>query len=406
MATIQEILTRGVAEILPTKEGLEALMRQKKMRLYVGIDPTGKNLHLGHTIGLSKLQQFADLGHESILLVGTGTVLAGDPSQRDKARPKITPGEIEENMKTWKEQASKVLDFTKVQIRYNGDWLLKLGLADILEITSHISAARLFERDMFQRRLAQGDTVRVHEFLYPLLQGYDSVAMDVDLEIGATDQTFNMLMGRELQQKMKGKEKFVLTTPMIAGLDGKPMSKTSGNTVNISDTPEDMYGKLMSLRDELIGDYFELCTNIEIETVKQIKEFIARETKGDIKDFNLIPKKLLNNRDLKAWMAKTIVVRFHGEKEAEKAEREFQKVFQKKELPSDIPEIFLKGESLSLGEVLVRAKLAPSKAMAKRLIDQGGVKIDGKVQEDVFLPVPLKKGTVLQVGKRKWVKLS
>ena len=258
--TIDEVLRRGVEEILPNREKLKSLMRKRKIRVYLGIDPTGKRLHLGHTIGLKKLQEFAELGHEAILVVGTGTVFAGDPSLRDSPRPLITPKEVRENIKNWKNQLRRVIDFSKIKIRYNGEWLLKLKLKDIIKIASHISAAKLFQREMFQRRLKKGDTVWTHEILYPLLQGYDSVALNVDLEIGGTDQTFNMLIGRELLKKMKNKEKFVLTFPLILGIDGQPMSKTKGNCVWIEDSPEEMFGKLMSIPDSLIGDYL-LFTN-------------------------------------------------------------------------------------------------------------------------------------------------
>lgn len=391
MISIQEVLTRGVAQVLPTKEGLEALMKKKKVCVYIGIDPTGGRLHLGHTIGLRKLQQFADLGHEAILLVGTGTVLAGDPSQRESARPRITKEEIDQNMKTWKEQASKIIDFSKVKMRYNGDWLLKLSLKEILEIASYISASHLFQRDMFQRRLQKGDTVWTHELLYPLLQGYDSVALDVDVEIGGTDQVFNMLMGRELQQKMNKREKFVLTIPMILGLDGKQMSKTSGNTVNIEDAAEDMYGKVMSLRDELILSYFELCTDVSMDEVKRLEKDLA--------------SKKISLRDLKMRLAKTIVSKYHSKEAAEKAEQEFQKVFQKKEMPSDMPQFSLKKAELPLLNVLVEAGLASSKGEARRLLLQGGVRVGGVAQKDPNFPVKSGKGVVIQVGPRRFMEI-
>ncbi|MDO8470961.1 MAG: tyrosine--tRNA ligase [bacterium] len=392
MTTIQEVLTRQVAQVLPLKEGLEALMKKRKVRVYIGIDPTGGRLHLGHTIGLRKLQQFADLGHEAILVVGTGTVLAGDPSQREHARPSITMKEIEENMKTWKKQASKIIDFSKVKMRYNGDWLLKLTLKDILGIASHVSASQLFQRDMFQRRLAKGDTVWTHELLYPLLQGYDSVALDTDVEIGGTDQVFNMLMGRELQQKMKGREKFVLTIPMIVGLDGKQMSKTSGNTVNIEDPPEDMYGKIMSLRDELMISYFDLCTDVPMDEVKKLEQDLASQK--------------ISPRDLKMRLAREIVSKYHSEKKAQEAEQEFQHVFQRKELPTDIVEVSLGAKELSLVDALVEANLASSKGEARRVIEQGGVKVAGIVEKDPNSRVSAGKGIVLQVGKRNFVKLN
>ena len=382
-----EVLSHQVVEILPTRKDLEAVMKKRKIRLYLGIDPTGGDLHLGHSIALRKLQQFADLGHEAILLVGTGTVLAGDPSLRDTARTKITKKEIEKNTKSWKKQAAKIIDFSKVKLRYNGDWLLKLKLADILEIASNISAVQLFSRDMFQRRLAKGDTVWMHETLYPLLQGYDSVAMDVDLELGGTDQVFNMLIGRELQRKMRGKEKYVLTLPMLVGLDGKTMSKTSGNTVNIQDPPKEMYGKFMTLRDELVVQYFELATDVPEKEVRHLE-------------------KKFSPRDFKAQLAREIVTLYHGAKNAEKAEKEFQRVFQERRAPSNIPKLTVQEPTLNLIELVLRAGFAKSKSSAQRLIKQGGIKVDGVMVKDPGLAVSLKKGMVVQAGKRRFVKIA
>jgi len=380
-------LERQVAEILPSRKGLQRLMERGKIRLYLGIDPTGSQLHLGHAIPLRKLQQFADLGHEAILVIGTGTVLAGDPSQRESARPRITEKEIALNMKTWKLQARKTINFSKVNIQYNGDWLKKLTLQDIIPIASHISATRLFQRDMFQKRTQRGDTVWMHETLYPLLQGYDSVAMDVDLEIGGTDQVFNMLIGRELQKKMRGKEKFVLTVPMIEGLDGRPMSKTSGNTVNITDPPTEMYGKLMTLRDNLVGQYFEMCTDIPMVQVKKLQ-------------------KTLSPRDFKASLAKDIVVLYHGQKAAKAAEKEFIRVFREKKQPTAIPKVFLRQKRIALIDLIMRSGLASSRSEARRLTQQRGVKLDGVIQKDVNAILSVKKGTILQAGKRRFIKIT
>jgi len=375
-----DVLSRQVAEILPDKKGLAALLKKKKIRLYLGIDPTGSQLHLGHAVALRKLQQFADLGHEAMLVIGTGTVLAGDPSQRDSARPRITEKEIAENIKTWKQQAGKIIDFSKVRVVKNGDWLKKLRLPDILNIGSYISASRLLQRDMFQRRLKRGDTVWTHEMLYPLLQGYDSVALDVDLEIGGTDQVFNMLVGRELQRKMNNHEKYVLTVPMIPGLDGNPMSKTSKNTVNLLDSPQEMYGKLMSLRDELVKEYFELCTE-------------AKPKPGSI-------------RDQKAQLAHEITSLYHSRAQADKAEKEFTKVFREKKQPSNIPEFKVKKQQMQIVDILVSAKLAASKSEARRLIEQGGVQVDNKRVSDVNKKIPYKKGTIIRVGKRNFRKMG
>ena len=388
---IEEVLARRVEEILPDKEGLKRLMQKRKIRLYLGVDPTGTKLHLGHTVVLRKLQEFADLGHEAALVIGTGTVLAGDPSLREEARSRISEEEIERNMKTWKDQVKKILDFSKVKIKYNGDWLLKLGLKEIINIASYISAVKLFQREMFRERLKRGDTVWMHETLYPLLQGYDSVAMDVDLEIGGSDQVFNMLIGRELQRKMKNKDKFVLTCPMLLGIDGSPMSKTSGNCVWIRDSADQMFGKIMSISDNLIISYFELLTDVPLEKINQYKK--------------VLQSKKINPRDLKEELAFEITKMYHSQKAAEKAQEEFYKVFKEKELPSKIPEMTIKEESLNILELLMRLKMVPSKLEAKRLILQKGVKIEGEVQNDWRKIVKIKKEMVIQVGKRKFVKV-
>mgnify|MGYP001619926325 CR=1 FL=1 len=357
-------------------------MRKRKIRLYLGVDPTGKHLHLGHTIALRKLQQFADLGHEAILVVGTGTVLAGDPSQRTAARARITQEEIAENIKTWKKQVSKVIDFSRVKIRRNGQWLSKLRLPHILDIASNVSAAQLFQRDMFQARLGRGDTVWTHELLYPLLQGYDSVAMDVDLEIGGTDQLFNMLVGRELQKKMRSKEKYVLCVPMLLGLDGKQMSKTSGNAINILDPPQEMYGKVMSMKDELIADYFELCTEVPV---------------GEFKE--------LAPREAKARLARELVGFYHGKVATEKAEEEFVAVFREGKTPEQIPSFKPAKTILSLIELVLEAGFSNSKSGARRLIEQGGVRVDGEMKRDPNFLVESKTGMILQAGKRRFRKI-
>lgn len=382
---IDEVLTRGVEQILPNKEGLKKLMQKRKIRLYLGIDPTAPKLHLGHTVTLRKLREFTDLGHEAILVIGTGTVLTGDPSLRLKGRPLMSEGEIKRNIKNWKRQVGKLLDLSKIKINFNRDWLLKLNLKDIIYIASHISAVKLFQREMFQRRIKMGETVWTHETLYPLLQGYDSVFLNVDLEIGGTDQTFNMLIGRELMQKMKKKEKFVLTCPMILGIDGKPMSKTSGNCIWIEDSPNQMFGKIMSIPDGLIFDYFRLLTRILLTKIEETKR--------------------LNPRDAKAKLAREIVRIYHGEKEAIEAEKEFERIFKRKKLPTKIPTISIKEKDFNLLDLLVKTKLASSKSEAKRLILQKGVKIDGEIQIDWRKIVETKKGTIIQVGKRKFIKL-
>ena len=282
-----------------------------------------------------------------------------------------------------------------MKIKYNGDWILKLKYEDINNIASHISAIKLFQRDMFQRRIKKGDTVWTNETLYPLLQGYDSVYLDVDLEIGGTDQIFNMLIGRELQQKMNKREKFVLTSPMILGINGKPMSKTSGNCIWIEDSPNEMYGKVMSIPDELIFDYFELLTRVSIKELSSLK------------------KEKVNPRDLKARLAKEIVIMYHNKKEADKAEKEFNKIFKQKKLPSNIPRVQIKalsagrqGAKLNILDLLVKTKLTSSKAEARRLVEQGAVKINSLVEKNWQAIIEIKKDLIIQKGKRRFKKLK
>jgi len=388
---IEEVLTRGVEQVLPNKEALKGLMRNRKIRLYLGIDPTSPNLHLGHTIPLRKLKQFQELGHEVILLFGTFTAQIGDPSERDDKRKPLTVSQIKKNIATYKAQAAKTLNFSKVKIKYNAAWLAKLTFKDIIKLASYFTTSQLLERDMFQRRLKKRDEVWVSEFLYPLLQGYDSVAMNVDLEVGGNDQVFNMLVGRKLQKIYNQKEKFVLTIPMLLGLDGRKMSKTYQNTVNLLDEPNLMYGKLMSLHDNLIIQYFELCTGLSLTKIRKIKK--------DLK------QKKINPRELKTKLAKEIVTIYHSRKKAETAEKEFNKVFKEKKFPSKIPEIKIKEKSLDILKFLVKTKLVSSKSEAKRLISQKGVKIDGVLQEDWRKVINVKKGQILQIGKRKFIRI-
>src|SRR3990167_1979086 len=377
MSNIEEVLTKNVTQILPDKEALKVLMDSKKIRVYLGVDPTGTKLHLGHTIPMRKLQEFADLGHEAILVFGTGTVLAGDPSQRQEARKKITQKEIDENIKSWKDQASKIIDFGKVEIRKNGDWLLKLTVPEIINIASHVSAIQLFKRDMFQERTKRGETVWTHETLYPLFQGYDSVAMDVDLEIGGTDQMFNMLIGRELQKKMNKREKFVLITPLISGTDGQPMSKSSGNCIWLDDSASEMFGKIMSMADIQIEEYWQMLTDLPISKLKGLKPL-----------------------DAKKMLAYEIVELYKGEASAKKTQKEFEAVYQKGAKPRDI-DVNVQ-ENVSLTEAI--SAFMPSKSQAKRLIGQGAVEIDGQIVKDGS--VKTQKGQVLKIGKKTYAKVG
>lgn len=383
---IEEVLTRGVENIYPNRKALEKVLKSgKKLRVYNGIDPTG-NLHLGHLVVLRKLRQFQDLGHETIVLIGDFTATIGDPTDKYATRKTLTREQVLAYAKNYKKQIGKFLDFNKSNVRFlhNEEWTNKLKPIDMLALASKFTVARLLERDMFQRRIKAGRDIHVHEFLYPIFQAYDSVTMDVDLEIGGNDQTFNMLEGRTLMKKMKNKEKFVLTTKLLVDPKGKKMGKTEGDIVNLDEKPEKMYGKIMSWADEVIGVAFELCTDIPMAEVKQIT----------------------NPRDAKARLAKEIVSVCHNKKVADLAEKEFNKVFREKKLPSEIPVIKIEEKSLNILDLLVKTKLASSRAEAKRLVLQKGVKIDSQTQEDWQKVIQIKKGQVIQVGKRKFVRVS
>lgn len=383
---IDEILDRQVEQILPDKASLRKLLiSDKKIRIYQGFDPTGGQLHLGHTIGMRNLQKFANLGHEVFVLFGTGTVLVGDPSERDTGRKLITPEEIDANIADWKNQVRKVIDLDRVTIKHNGDWLTSLTLKDIIHIASNISAVQLFKRDSFQRRIDKGDTVWFHETLYPLLQGYDSVVMDVDLEIGGTDQTFNMLVGRELQRKINNREKFVLTTPMILGTNGQQMSKTSGNCIWLNDSANDMYGKVMSITDDQVHPYWQLLTNMELVSQDQINQDPLKHKKA---------------------LAFDIARQFHGQAQALKAQQHFQDTIQQGQIPDSIPTLNLTNNSLTLLELCAQAQTGDSNSQIKRLIKQGGAKINHKQITDPTAALEIKDGDVLQYGKRTFFRLT
>ncbi len=384
---IDALLSRRVDSILPSKQALkQVLMSGKKLRLYQGFDPTGNKLHLGHSIGMRNLQSFAELGHEVIVLFGTGTVLVGDPSQRDTGRKLIDPKQIESNLKTWKDQVKKIIDFDLVTIKYNGDWLTNLTLKDIVWLGSHISAIQLFKRDSFQKRISRGDTVWFHETLYPLLQGYDSVAMDVDLEIGGTDQTFNMLVGRELQRKINNREKYILTNPMVLGTDGKQMSKTSGNCIWLDDNANDMYGKTMSIPDEQILLYMRMFTEIPLKN---------------------IPKELNDPLSAKKQLAYEITKQFHGIELAKSAQNHFTKLVQNKQIPDDAPTIIVNHLTKHTIIDLVRLALTTaSNSQIKRLVRDGGVELNSQKITDITQPLSLNTGDILKAGKLKYFKIK
>ena len=379
---IENVLTRGVEKIYPSREALErVLLSGKKLRIYNGIDPTGK-LHIGHLVILKKLRRFQDLGHEIIILIGDFTATIGDPTGKGTARKPLIRSQVLKNAKNYKKQIGKILDIKKSSVRflYNEKWSNKLKPADLLEIFSYFTVARLLERDMFQERIKEGRDILLHEFVYPVFQAYDSVIMDVDLEIGGNDQMFNMMRGRDLMKKMKNKEKFVIALKLLTDPTGKKMGKTEGNFVALDDSPKEIFGKIMSWPDKMVPLGFELLTNL--------------------------PSPEINPREAKIKLAKEIITICHNQKAADLAEKEFSNVFKEGGLPSKIPGSAIKEKTLSILDLLVRTKLAASKSEAKRLILQKGVKIDGQIQDDWQKIIGIKKGQVLQIGKRKFAKIA
>jgi tyrosyl-tRNA synthetase len=386
---IEELLSRGVQDIVPKKGLMDKLRKGDKLKVYLGIDPTSTHISLGNAVPLRKLRDFQNAGHEVIFLVGSFTALIGDTSDKDAMRKPMTPQEIEHNFHTYKEQASKILDFSKSKIMYNGDWLSALNFQNIVELAQQFTVQQMIERDMYQQRLKAGKPIGLHEFLYPLMQGYDSVHMEVDLEIGGNDQLFNMLAGRTLLNSYKNKEKFVLTTPLIEGLDGRKMSKSYGNTIDIMDEPKDMFGKVMSMTDDLIIKYFLLCTDVPMKEIDEIDKSLKS---GD------------NPRDAKVRLAHEIVTLYHSKEHADLAEEEFVNVFRKGGIPEDIPEFEMDGDR-NIIDLLELCQLIDSRGEAKRLIMQGGVKVNDKKVDDPNAVIHLKKGMVIQVGKRRFAKI-
>lgn len=383
--TLPELLTRGVTDIVPIQLAEDKLNSKKKLRLYLGIDPTGAKLHVGHSVPLLKLRDFQDAGHHVIFLIGSFTAMIGDPTGREKLREPLTREQVMQNFAHYKEQARLILDFSKIEVVYNHEWLDKLGFADIVSLASHFTVQQMLERDMYQKRIAEGNPIGLHEFLYPLMVGYDSVILDVDFEVGGNDQLFNMLAGRSLQQAMGKRDKFVLTTKLIEGTDGRKMSKTYNNCIYLTDTPQEMYGKVMSIQDTLIITYFECCTRIPLLEVNGLSQ---RMKHGE------------NPRNLKMRLARELVTLYHSAESAQKAEEEFIKIFQKKDKPSDIPLIHTKKNSMNICDIVVYAGFASSKSDAKRLVQGGGVYIDDERVNDFKTDIKLSTQKLLQVGKR------
>jgi tyrosyl-tRNA synthetase len=386
MTQIDDLLTRAVSDVVPRKLAEEKLKSGKPLRLYLGIDPTGAKLHLGHSVPLRKLRAFTDAGHHVIFLVGSFTAMIGDPSGRDQMREPLTLEQVKKNFETYKDQAGKILDFSKVEVRYNDEWLSPMTFADVVRLSGHFTVQQMLEREMYQKRMQEGKPIALHEFFYPLMQGYDSVMLDVDCEVGGNDQLFNMLAGRTLMQAYGKREKFVLTTKLVEGTDGRKMSKTYDNCIWLEDSAEEMYGKVLRIKDELILTYLECLTDIPMEEVREAEKSL---------------KKGSNPKDLKMRLARAIVEIYHGADAAAHAEQQFQTVHKDHGVPDDIPEASVEQGSALL-DVMVLHKLASSKSEARRLIEQGGVKLDDKPITDINAKA---EQGILKVGKRKFLKL-
>jgi tyrosyl-tRNA synthetase len=391
-----KIIKKGTIDIITEEELLEKLKEERPLIIKAGFDPTAPDLHLGHTVLLQKMRTFQQLGHTVYFIIGDFTAMIGDPSGRDKTRPPLTKEEVLKNAETYKEQVFKVLDPQKTIVVFNSEWLGDMTAEDLIRLTSRYTVARMLEREDFKKRFKENKPISIHEFIYPLLQAYDSVAIKSDVELGGSDQRFNLLIGRDIQKEYGiEKPQIAILLPLLVGTDGvKKMSKSYGNYIGITEPPEQMFGKIMSIPDELMWEYWELLTDLTVEEIEKMKK--------DVEEGKLHPM------DVKKELGIYIVERFHSKEEAIKALEEFERVHSKKELPTEIPEveIFSETKEIPLFELVYKVGFAPSKKEAKRLIKQGAVKIDGEKFTDPYFTVDLSKEFVLQVGKRKFARVK
>lgn len=383
-------LKRGVEDVYSEADLIEKLKENRPLRIKLGADPTAPDIHLGHTVVLNKLRQFQQLGHEVIFLIGDFTGMVGDPSGKNSTRPPLTREDVLRNAETYKQQIFKILDPQKTRIVFNSEWLSQLGTEGMIRLASNYTVARMLERDDFKKRFANNQPIAIHEFIYPLLQGQDSVALEADVELGGTDQTFNLLIGRELQKSAGQKPQVAMTLPLLVGLDGeKKMSKSLGNYIGVTEAPSEMFGKVMSISDELMWDWYNLLSFRPLEDIAQLKTDVENGK---------------NPRDVKILLAKEIIARFHSDDAANAAEQEFINRFQKGAIPDEMPE-FTFESGIGLANLLKEAGLVSSTSEAIRSVNQGGVKIDGEKVSDPKLVIQV--GTaVYQVGKRKFARIT
>lgn len=389
-------IKRGTSEIIPEEELIKKLQKSidsgKPLNIKLGCDPTRPDLHLGHSVVLRKLAQFQELGHQAILIIGDFTALIGDPSGRNSTRPPLTETEIKENAKSYFEQAYKILDKEKTRIVYNSEWLGKMNFAEVIKLASKYTVARMMERDDFTNRFREGVPISMHEILYPLAQAMDSVAIEGDVELGGTDQKFNLLVGRDIQREHDMEPQVILTMPILVGTDGiEKMSKSYDNYIGISDSPKDIYGRTLSIPDSIIYNYYEVATDIPSEELAEIKLILEDGS--------------ANPRDIKRTLARTLVEMYHSKEDAILAEQEFDNIFKNKGIPDDIPEYSADTDSMTIIDLIATVNFAPSKGEARRLIQQGGVSVDGEKVTDLFQNIIFDSEKVLKVGKRKFMKL-
>jgi len=384
-----DVFRRGVVDLVDEGELTKKLEKagEEGLRVKCGLDPSSPDLHLGHAVLLRKLRDLQDLGHRIIFLVGDATAMVGDPSGRNKLRPQLTREDVERNLRTYTRQAALVLDMEKTEVRHNTEWFDKMGFEDVLRLTARMTVAQMIQRDMFQKRLAEGEPIGVHEFLYPLMQGWDSVELACDIEFGGTDQLFNLLVGRQLQEQVGQEPQVVITTPLINGTDGRKMSKSYGNAIGLTDEPNEIFGKTMSMPDEDMEPWFRLLTRLERSVVEELLGGHPREAKARLA------------QELVGWL--------HGEAAGREARAEFDRRFVARELPSDIPEHLFEGEwpadGLPLAILLREVGLASSSSEARRLVGQGGVRVDGEVKKEPMEGIAPPEGALLlQVGKRRF----
>lgn len=394
-----KIIKKGAAEIISEEDIVKKLEKSEKenkpLTIKLGLDPSAPDIHLGHTVVLRKMKAFQDLGHQVVIIIGDATGMIGDPTGKSAVRKQLSHDQVLENARTYQEQIFKILDREKTIVKFNSEWLQTMNFMDVANLASKYTVARMLERDDFKKRFASNQSISIHEFFYPLMQGYDSVAIKADIEMGGTDQKFNILMGRTLQKEYDQEPQIALLMPIIEGTDGvKKMSKSLGNYIGISEAPNDMYGKTMSIPDELIIRYFELVTDEHPDSIEAMKSDIEQDK--------------VNPRDLKMKLAKEVVRLYHGEEKALEAEQYFKSVFQKKNIPDDIAEMEVSMEDAEEGlffipKIVTGLKLSPSTSEARRLLKQGGIKLNGeKVEND---KIALQTGDIIQVGKRKFAKI-